>query len=126
VVGAATLYRYCGLGVLVAKRTEPFDGDGPAQSNWLGAGFSRERGISSEEGRRTNAGPSASLRSAQDDGAYLAQDDYICLAHDEDIRSAQDDVRSAQDGDVVQCALFAIPYTQVSQVNINERGLYEA
>jgi len=45
--------------------------------------------------RSTNAGPSASLRSAQDD--------YV-----------------------VGSVRFAIPYTQVSQVNINERGLYEA
>src|SRR5579859_1530049 len=41
VVGAATLHRYCGSGVLVSRQRERSDVLEPAQSYLLGAGFSR-------------------------------------------------------------------------------------
>src|SRR5579859_6122710 len=69
VVGAATLHRYCGSGVLVSRQRERSDVLEPAQSYLLGAGFSRALSAFGE--RKTEAGPSTPLRSAQDDRIWV-------------------------------------------------------
>jgi hypothetical protein len=125
VVEAATLHRYCGLGVVVPRQMEHSEVCEPAQSYLLGAGFSRAGGRSRSFAslRMTNL---PDLRMTNLPDLRMTNLPDLRMTNLPNLRMTNLLNSRVTNPRGLRCLFWLFLAPKFLKVNINERGLYEA